>query len=82
MVFSNLVINMYYLELAPSDCILTMKEMLTTYSILLNIPHTSVPSWPKYLTISAPLMSFIFFIISREIVAFLFPSSSVLSQGR
>lgn len=45
MVFSNLVINMYiYLELAPSECILTTEEMLATYSILLNFPHTSVRS--------------------------------------
>lgn len=44
MVFSNLVINMYiYLELAPSECILTMEEMLTTYSILLNFSSHLCP---------------------------------------
>lgn len=55
-----------YLDTAPLDCVLTVEEMLTTYRIHLNFSHTSVPSEPKHINISAPLMPFIFSVISRE----------------
>ena len=68
-----------YLDTTPLDCVLTVEEMLTTYRIHLNFSYTSVPSEPKHINISAPLMPFIFSVISREIVAFPSFSPSPLS---